>query len=99
MYKMRREGRVDWEVGSAAVFYGCLNRLAKAVNLTYYLQKVIFGAPDGPYPPDGAGATGGHLGGGASIRSSPDGQDEAIDTHNHPPTCPISPDLSCVTSF
>ena len=23
---------------------------------TYYLQKVIFGAPDGPDPPDGAGA-------------------------------------------
>ena len=22
----------------------------------YYLQKVIFGAPDGPDPPDGAGA-------------------------------------------
>ena len=38
------------------------------------------GGPDGPDPPDGAGATGGHLGGGASIRSSPDGQDEAIDT-------------------
>ena len=52
----------------------------QTVNLIYYLQKVIFGAPDGPDPPDGAGATGGHLGGGASIRSSPDGQDEAIDT-------------------
>ena len=38
------------------------------------------GAPDGPDPPDGAGAAGGHLGRGASIRSSPDGQDEAIDT-------------------
>ena len=38
------------------------------------------GGPDGPDPPDGAGAAGVHLGGGASIRSSPDGQDEAIDT-------------------
>ena len=57
------------------------NGLAKTVNLIYYLQKVIFGAPDGPDPPDGAGTSaGGHLGGGASIRSSPDGQDEAIDT-------------------
>ena len=32
------------------------NGLAKTVNLIYYLQKVIFGAPDGPDPPDGAGA-------------------------------------------
>ena len=38
------------------------------------------GGPDGPDPPDGAGAAGIHLGRGASIRSSPDGQDEAIDT-------------------
>ena len=38
------------------------------------------GGPDGPDPPDGAGAAGVHLGGGASIRSSPDGLDEAIDT-------------------
>ena len=38
--------------------------------------------PDGPDPPDGAGAAGVHLGGGAPIRSSPDGQDEAIDTPN-----------------
>ena len=38
------------------------------------------GGPDGPDPPDGAGAAGVHLGGGPSIRSSPDGQDEAIDT-------------------
>ena len=44
------------------------NGLAKTVNLIYYLRKVIFGAPDGPDPPDGAGAAGGHLGGGASIR-------------------------------
>ena len=32
------------------------NGLAKTVNLIYYLQKVIFGAPDGPDHPDGAGA-------------------------------------------
>ena len=56
------------------------NGLAKTVNLIYYLQKVIFGAPDGPDPPDGAGAAGGHLGGGQSIRSSSGGPDEAIDT-------------------
>ena len=36
--------------------------------------------PDGPDPPDGAGAAGVHLGRGPPIRSSPDGQDEAIDT-------------------
>ena len=40
------------------------------------------GGPDGPDPADGAGAAGGHLGGVLSIRSSPDGQDEAIDTPN-----------------
>ena len=39
-----------------------------------------YGGPDGPDLPDGAGAASGHLGGDASIRSSPDGQDEAIDT-------------------
>ena len=44
------------------------------------LYMKLPGGPDGPDPPDGAGASGGHLGGGASIRSSPDGQDEAIDT-------------------
>ena len=33
------------------------NGLDKTVNLIYYLQKVIFGAPDGPDPPDGAGAS------------------------------------------
>ena len=44
------------------------------------LYMKLPGGPDGPDPPDGAGAAGGHLGGGASIRSSPDGQDEAIDT-------------------
>ena len=39
------------------------------------------GAPDGGYGPVGAGAgAGGHLGGGASIRSSSGGPDEAIDT-------------------
>ena len=38
------------------------------------------GGPDGPDPPDVVGAAGVHLGGGASIRSSPDGLDEAIDT-------------------
>ena len=57
------------------------NGLAKTVNLIYYLQKVIFGAPDGPDPPDGAGAgAGGHLGRGPRIKSSSGGQDEAIDT-------------------
>ena len=40
----------------------------------------ISGDPDGPDPPDGAGAAGGHLGGGPSIRSSSGGPDEAIDT-------------------
>ena len=44
------------------------------------LYMKLSGGPDGPDPPDGAGGAGGHLGGGASIRSSPDGQDEAIDT-------------------
>ena len=40
-----------------------------------------FGGGDGGYLPLLAGAgAGGHLGGGASIRLSPDGQDEAIDT-------------------
>ena len=39
------------------------------------------GVGDGSYGHLGAGAgAGGHLGGGASIRSSSDGQDEAIDT-------------------
>ena len=42
----------------------------------------LSGGPDGPDPPDGAGGAGGHLGGGASMFSSPDGQDEAIDTPN-----------------
>ena len=46
------------------------------------LYLVLPGGPDGPDPADGAGAAGGHLGGGASIFSSPDGQDEAIDTPN-----------------
>ena len=38
------------------------------------------GVPDGPDPPDGAGAPRVHLDGGASIMSSPGGQDQAIDT-------------------
>ena len=38
------------------------------------------GGPDGPDPPDGAGAAGVDQGRGPRIRSSPDGQDEAIDT-------------------
>ena len=42
----------------------------------------LSGGPDGPDPPDGAGAAGGHLDGCASMFSSPDGQDEAIDTPN-----------------
>ena len=65
-------------------FVRILNGLEMTVNLIYYVQKVIFGAPDGPDPPDGAGATGVHLGGGASMFSSPDGQEaiEAIDIPN-----------------
>ena len=38
------------------------------------------GVPEGGYLPDGAGAAGVHLGRCPSIRSSPEGQDEAIDT-------------------
>ena len=60
-------------------FCRILNGLAKAVNLIYYLQKVIFGPGDDGYLHLGAGA-GVHLGGGASIFSSSDGQDEAVDT-------------------
>ena len=48
--------------------------------MQFWREIQISGGPDGPDPPDGAGGAGGHLGGGASIRSSPDGQDEAIDT-------------------
>ena len=45
------------------------------------LYMKLSGGPNGPDPPDGAGTrAGGHLGGAASIRSSPDGQDEAMDT-------------------
>ena len=40
----------------------------------------LHGIPDGPDPPDGAGAAGLHLGGGPCIRSSSGGQDKAIDT-------------------
>ena len=40
----------------------------------------LSGGPDGPDPPDGAGAAGVHLGRGVSIRSSPGGLEEAIDT-------------------
>ena len=46
------------------------NGLAKTVNLIYYLQKVIFGAPDGPDPPDGAGAGVG-VGGQGEVGTSP----------------------------
>ena len=45
------------------------------------LYMKLPGVPDGGYGPVWAGAGAGrHLGGGASIRSSPDNQDEAIDT-------------------
>ena len=45
------------------------------------LYMKLPGVPDGGYGHLGAGAgAGGHLGGGASIRSSSDGQDEAVDT-------------------
>ena len=44
------------------------NGLAKTVNLMYYVQKVIFGAPDGPDPPDGAGAG---VGGQGEVGPSP----------------------------
>ena len=58
------------------------------------------GVPDGPDPPDGAGAGAGvHLGGGPRIRSSPDGQDEAIDTPNVLQGALAWPVLSCVTAF
>ena len=52
-----------------------------------------WGEGDGSYGPVGAGAgAGGHLGRGPPIRSSPDGQDEAIDT---PTMClrPLVPKL------
>ena len=63
-------------------------KLVKAVTLTFAnnfgLENFALyqrtGSPDAPEPPDGAGVAGGHLGGGVSIRSSSDGQDEAIDT-------------------
>ena len=57
------------------------------------------GGPDGPDPPDGAGAAGVHLGRGASIRSSPDGQDEAIDTPTTLLRPLVRPAHTCVTSF
>ena len=40
----------------------------------------FLGDPDGPDPPDGAGAAGVHLGRGPRIRSSSGGQDEAIES-------------------
>ena len=49
--------------------------------MIYILQKVIFGPGDDGYLHLGAGAGAGvHLGGAASIFSSSDGQDEAVDT-------------------
>ena len=45
-----------------------------------YHSYAYTGDPDGPDPPDGAGAAGVHLGRGPRIRSSSGGQDEAIDT-------------------
>ena len=51
--------------------------------MQFWREIRISGDPDGPDPPDGAGASaGGHLGEGPSIRSSSGGQDEAIDTSN-----------------
>ena len=41
---------------------------------------MIFGAPDGPDPPDGAGAGVGGQGRRPPSRSSSGGQDEAVDT-------------------
>ena len=47
------------------------------------LYMKLPGVGDGSYGHLGAGAGAGvHLGGGASMFSSPDGQDEAIDTPN-----------------
>ena len=47
------------------------------------LYMKLPGVPDGGYGPVWAGAdAGGHLGGGPRIRSSSEGQDEAIDTPN-----------------
>ena len=56
--------------------------LTHPTNLAFVniAQNQVPGGPDGPDPPDGAGAAGIHLGGGASIRLSSGGQDEAVDT-------------------
>ena len=59
----------------------------------------LSGGPDGPDPPDGAGVAVVHLVQGPSIRSSPDGQDEAIDTPtNLLPGLEVQ-NLSSLTSF
>ena len=58
----------DQPVPEIQKFLQISNRLAKTVNLIYYLQKVIFGAPDGPDPPDGAGAG---VGGQGEVGTSP----------------------------
>ena len=76
-----------------------LNGPAKTVNLIYYLQKVIFGAPDGPDPPDGAGAAGVHLGGGPRIGLSSGAQDKTIDTPNVLLGALAWPVLRCITAF
>ena len=55
--------------------------------------------PDGPDPPDGAGAAGVHLGGGPSIRSSSGSQDEAIDTPNVLLRPLVRPVHGCVTAI
>ena len=58
------------------------------------------GVPDGGYGPVRAGAgAGGHLGGGPPARSSPDGQDEAIDTPTMSLGRLVRPVLSYVTAF
>ena len=49
-------------------FEQILDGLAKTVNLICYLQKVIFGPPDGPDLPDGAGAG---VGGQGEVGTSP----------------------------
>ena len=73
---------------SSTLMFVDIWKVFQTITLTHPYKSVLVnialnlspGGPDGPDPPDGAGAAGVHLGRGASIRSSPDGQDEAIDT-------------------
>ena len=71
----------------------------KIMQMQFWREIQISGEPDGPDPPDGAGAAGVHLGEGPRIRSSSGGQDEAIDTSNVVLGALAWPAHSCVTSF